>query len=189
MRLKFLRQNSSRKKLKQKWRKPSGIHSKLRLNKAGHRKKPSPGFRSPKKERASNVSLINSIYGLTNAKQSILLSSNLGLKKRLEILKRARELNLNILNIKNPDEFIKKANESLEKRKQEKKKKETEKRKSKEKSVKQAEKKKQDEKKGGQEKEVEKFKPEVAPIVKERQIDVPQKQPQQISRPTAPKQK
>ncbi len=191
MKLKFLRQNSNRKKLKQKWRKPSGIHSKLRLNKAGHRKKPSPGFRNQKKERVSNVSLINSIYDLSNAKQSILLSSSLGLKKRLEILKRARELNLNILNIKNPDEFIKKANESLEKRKHEKKKKETEKSKSKEKSVKEAEKKKQDEKKAGQEKEVEKSKPkpEATQVVKEKPGDIGHKQQSQIIRPTAPKQK
>ena len=141
MRLKFLRQNVGKKKLKVKWRNPTGIHSKLRLNKAGHRKKPSPGFRAPKKERVAKISLIKNLNDLINAKSSILISSKLGLKKKIEVLKRAKEMKLNVLNVKNIDEFINKSNEVLEKRRQEKKKKETEKKKSKEKSVKEAKKK------------------------------------------------
>ena len=156
MKRKFIRQQGAgKKKLKLKWRRPRGIHSKLRLNKAGHRKKPSQGFRSSRKDRKSNINLITSIKDLTNAKPSILLSSKLGLKKKLEILKMAEESKLNILNIKNLGEFVKKAEEDLEKRKAKKKKKETDKKKSKEKAVKDAE-------KSRQKKEEEKSKLEVA---------------------------
>ncbi len=182
MKQRFVRQNISRKRLEVKWRRPRGIHSKLRLNKAGHIKKPSSGFRAPKKERTSKTTFIKSINELADAKQSILLSSKLGLKKKLEILKRAKDLKLNVLNIKNIDEFISKANEFMEKKKQEKKKKETEKKKSKEKAVKETE------KKSGTGKEQERPKPE-SPIMGENPKVVQQKQQQQISRQTAPKQK
>lgn len=47
---KFIRQDTNRaKKFKIKWRKPKGMHSKLRLNKKGHQKSPSQGYRAPKK--------------------------------------------------------------------------------------------------------------------------------------------
>ncbi|MBS3150989.1 hypothetical protein J4443_01245 [Candidatus Woesearchaeota archaeon] len=156
----FVRQNISRKRLRVKWRRPRGIHSKLRLNKAGHIKKPSQGFRAPRKERIPSTTFIEGIKDLVNAKPSILLSSKLGLKKKLEILKRAGELKLNVLNIKNIDEFISKANESMEKKRQEKKKRRTDKKKSKEKAVKETEKKKQEEKKSEPEKHQEESKGE-----------------------------
>ncbi|MBI2507592.1 hypothetical protein HYV89_01430 [Candidatus Woesearchaeota archaeon] len=155
MKIKFLRQQvAGKKKLKIKWRRPRGIHSKLRLKKAGHRKKPSVGFRSQRKDRRSSTSLVTSINDLTNAKQSILLSSKLGLKKKLEILKRASELKLKVLNVKGVDEFIKKSRENIEKRKSENKKREVDKKKSKEKIAKDADKSKK--------KEEEKTKHEVA---------------------------
>ena len=145
MKRKFVRQNISRKRLEVKWRRPRGIHSKLRLNKAGHIKKPSPGFMARRKDRVKTA-LIRNINDLTNAKQSALLSSKLGLKKKLEILKMAQELKLKILNVKNIDEFIRKTNEIIEKKKQGKKKREIEKKKSKEKTTKEIEKKKVEEK-------------------------------------------
>ncbi len=141
MKQKFVRQNILRKRLNVRWRKPRGIHSKLRLNKAGHIKKPSPGFRNARKDRVLKFSLIKNLKDLINAKNDILLSSNLGLKKRIEVLKRAKELKLNVLNVKNIDEFISNAAQSLEKKRHEKKNKLTEKKKSKEKATKEAEKK------------------------------------------------
>lgn len=155
MKMSFIRQGVGKKKLEKKWRRPRGIHSKLRLNKAGHRKKPSPGFRSSRKDRKPNVILVTSAKDLVNANQSILLSSKIGLKKKLELLKLAGESKLNILNIKNVDEFVKMAKENLEKARMEKKKKKADKKKSKEKAVGDAEKSKQ-------KKEGEKSKLEVA---------------------------
>ena len=44
----FIRQdNPKRKKLNYKWRKPKGIHSKMRHNRRGKRGSPSPGYGSP----------------------------------------------------------------------------------------------------------------------------------------------
>ncbi len=138
MKQRFVRQNISRKRLKLKWRRPKGIHSKLRLNKAGHIKKPSPGFRARRKDRIK-IMLIRNINDLTNAKQSALLSSKLGLKKKIEILRRAQEIKLKILNVKNIDEFIKKTKEIIEKKKQEKKEKGIKKKKTREAEKKKAE--------------------------------------------------
>ncbi|MEK6856640.1 MAG: eL32 family ribosomal protein [Nanoarchaeota archaeon] len=146
MKQKFVRQNISRKRLNVRWRKPRGIHSKLRLNKAGHIKKPSPGFRNERKNRVSKITLIKNLKDLVNAKNEILLSSRLGLRKKIEVLKRAKELNLKVLNVKSPDEFIKNVIQAIEKKKHEKKNKLTEKKKSKEKSTKEAEKKPEPEK-------------------------------------------
>lgn len=155
MKQRFVRQNILRKGLKVKWRKPKGIHSKLRLNKAGHIKKPSPGFRSRRKDRVK-LAVIKNINELANAKQSALISSKLGMKKKIEIVKRAQELKLNVLNIKNPEEFIRNANEMMEKKKQEKKKKTIEKKRSKENVTKGAEKekKKEEEKSKDTQKEI-----------------------------------
>lgn len=143
MKPKFVRQNISRKRLIVKWRRPRGLHSKLRLNKAGHIKKPSPGFRKARKERIQTITLVKNLKDLTNAKQNILLSSNIGLKKKIEILKKSKDLKLNVLNVnlKNIDEFIKRSNDLMERKKQEKKKKQVDKKKSEERAVKSAEKK------------------------------------------------
>ena len=44
----FIRQdNPKRPKLSDKWRKPKGIHSKIRHHFKGRRKMPSPGYKSP----------------------------------------------------------------------------------------------------------------------------------------------
>ena len=142
MKQKFVRQNISRKRLAVKWRRPRGLHSKLRLNKAGHIKKPSPGFRNARNERISKITLIKNLKDLINAKQHVLLSSSLGLRKRIEILKRIKDLKLDVLNVKNIDEFINKVNQTIERNKQKKKSKHAEKKKSKEKAVKETERKK-----------------------------------------------
>ena len=48
----FLRQKSKQiKRLGKKWRKPKGLHSKLRLSKKGHSQSVSSGWRSPHKVR------------------------------------------------------------------------------------------------------------------------------------------
>ena len=96
-----------------------------------------------KKDRIK-IMIIKNINDVGNVKQSALLSSKLGLKKKIEILKRASELKIKILNVKNIDEFIKKTNESFEKKKHDKKKKEIEKKKTKEKTSKEPEKKTED---------------------------------------------
>ena len=125
--MKFLRQDTNKEiGIRKKWRKPRGRQSKLRLNKAGHRKKPSQGFRTSKQNRhlvsGAKVNLVNNLQDLSTLKDAtVLLSAKLGLKKKLELLKKAKELHLQVLNIKNIEDFIKKTTELFEKKKQERK--------------------------------------------------------------------
>lgn len=118
----FIRQDAHKKKrLGSKWRRPKGLHSKIRLNLRGRAKKVSKGYRSPKKVRYMHKSglmpcVIRSFSDLKNIdakKICLIISSSLGNKKRIAILKKAKELGLNILNIKNPDEFVKKVEDDI----------------------------------------------------------------------------
>src|SRR3989344_2169827 len=105
--LKFKRQNFLLKKLKDSWRRPRGIHSKLRLKKRGKGKRPKIGYGNDRKIRGltknQHYTYINNIKDLENIKNSIIISSNIGLKKKLGIITKAKELGLNILNMGNTD--------------------------------------------------------------------------------------
>lgn len=112
----FIRQdNPKRMKLNYKWRKPKGIHSKIRHRFKGRRKMPSPGYKSPAKVKnlhssgleMINVASVEDIKTLKKETQGIIISKSTGDKKRLEILKKAKELNINVLNL-NANEHIKK---------------------------------------------------------------------------------
>ena len=126
---KFKRQDFQLKKLKNKWRRPKGLHSKLRLKKSGHQKKPSIGYKKPEKLRNLVLSKfkfvkVNSLKDLEYAKEGIVISKNVGNKKRIKIIEKALELKLKILNIKNPEEFVKKITDELKVKRERKKKKE-----------------------------------------------------------------
>ena len=149
----FLASDSNRIKFKSKWRKPRGLHNKRRLKKAGHQKNPSQGYRSPKLVRGLHTSGLNliTIYNLNDIQnidpktQIIEFSSNIGLKKKLDLLEKCKEKKLQISNIKDIDKFIKEAKEKLEANKKIKTKKAQEKKKSKKEAEKKAEEKKKEE--------------------------------------------
>ncbi len=112
----FIRQdNPKRMKLSYKWRKPKGIHSKIRHHFKGRRKMPSPGYKSPIKVRGlhhSGLKIVKvySVEDITKTKQKVegvVVSKSVGMRKRLEIFKKAKELKITILNL-NLDEQIKK---------------------------------------------------------------------------------
>ena len=192
MRKKFLRQDVN-KGLEPKWRRPRGRHSKLRLNKAGHWKKPSTGFKRPVVDRYKHpsglyteiVSNINQLEGLNG--KGALISSTLGLRKKIELLQKAKELKITVLNVKNVEEFIKTSLDSLQKRKEEKNKKQTHKKKSREESLKKAEKKKEENKEEAQQKEAKDVK--LAPETREPAKSLPQKENKHMHRVSAPLQK
>src|SRR3989338_11345235 len=82
----FIRQEyPARKNLKKTWRKPKGIHSKMRKKKLGKRKSPSVGYKSPKLVRGLSKEglipiLIQGSIDLTkvNKNNIIILSRTLG---------------------------------------------------------------------------------------------------------------
>lgn len=113
----FLRQDTSlffklgrgRRKL-QKWRKPKGRHSKMRQKRKSYPASPSIGYRKNLKERGKINDffplLIENLSDLNKAKKEnmLILSSRLGAKKKLEIIKKAEEKKIKILNVGGQDE-------------------------------------------------------------------------------------
>jgi len=123
----FIKQDYQRRKRlgrKLKWRKPKGIHSKIRHHFKGRRKMPSPGYKSPRKVRnlhssglmIINVASIDNLKEIKRENEGIFIAKNVGIKKRLEIFKKAKELNINVLNL-NVDEQIKKIEDSINSKK------------------------------------------------------------------------
>jgi large subunit ribosomal protein L32e len=94
------------KRVKESWRRPRGIHSKIREREKGKIKMPAVGWRTPKKLRYLHPSgfkevLIHSPKDLEKVdrqKEAIRIAHTVGKKKRQEILKKAEELKLKVLN-------------------------------------------------------------------------------------------
>jgi len=105
---KFIMQGyGRRKRVKARWRYPTGIHSKLRHRKAGHIPVVSTGWRSPADVRGLHnsglqmvlVSNMKQLSEIRKDSQGIIISSKVGMKKRLAIIEEARKLGIQILNI------------------------------------------------------------------------------------------
>ncbi len=103
----FNRHDTQKKKrLGLSWRKPRGLHNKLRQQVSAKGKLVRPGFGSPKAVRGFHPSgfpeiLVNNVADLTKAEGCVVrIASTVGQKKRLEIQAKAAELNLKVLNIK-----------------------------------------------------------------------------------------
>ena len=118
----FIRQDYHKKPgLKRKWRKPKGLHSKLRLNKRGKFKKVSKGYRSPREVRGLHktgleerrINNIKQLDALDHKKHGVIISSTTGKKNRIGILKKSKELGFNVLNIRNPEDYIKNAEQEM----------------------------------------------------------------------------
>jgi len=126
----FIRQDAHKKRLKKRWIRPRGLHSKVRLKKAGHPKRVSCGYRAPNQVRGLSkeglvTKLIFNDEGLNDInkeKEGVIIASCVGLKNKIVLLKKAKEKGIKILNI-NVDEYLKKKEEEIKKRLEEKKKK------------------------------------------------------------------
>ncbi len=121
----FIRQdNPKRMKVNDKWRKPKGIHSKIRHHFKGRRKMPSTGYKSPKKVKGFHSSglIMVRVFSSADVKnikkenEGIIIPKNIGMKKRLEILKKSKELGVKTLNL-NLDENIKRIEEFINSKK------------------------------------------------------------------------
>ena len=122
----FLRQETNRhsrigfwRKKLQKWRRPKGIDSKMRLRMKGHSKCPSPGYKSPKKDsgRIQNKIpvLVRTIKDLEKmTKENIAILARVGAKRKVELIKFANEKKIQMLNVPSPDKKIKKKSDNIE---------------------------------------------------------------------------
>ncbi len=113
MKKKFLRQNAKNlKRVKKKWRKPRGIHSKLRIHKKSRGNVPTPGYGSPKATRGLHPSGLNEVLifniqdldAINPKTHSCRVGSTVGRKKRVGILKKAKEMNIKVLNPQRAEE-------------------------------------------------------------------------------------
>ena len=105
----FLRDEGFRyKRIPKNWRRPTGYTSKLRMNLKYRPSKVRVGFRGPKTVRGLHASgfeevMIHTVKELeiiNPKKQAVRIGGTVGTKKRLDIAKRAGELDIRVLNMK-----------------------------------------------------------------------------------------
>ena len=105
----FLRDEGFRyKRIPKNWRRPTGYTSKLRINLKYRPSKVRVGFRAPKIVRGLHASgfeevMIHTVKELETIdpkKQAVRIGGTVGTKKRLEIAKRASELDIRVLNMR-----------------------------------------------------------------------------------------
>ena len=122
----FVRQDSHKKpKLGNKWRRPKGIQSKMRLHKRGYRRSISKGWKSPKEVRGLDrdgfmpviIHALNQLINIDKETQSIIIASDVGQKKKVDLVKEALKLNLSITNF-DAEKYLNKVEEKLKKKKQ-----------------------------------------------------------------------
>jgi large subunit ribosomal protein L32e len=104
----FLREEWFRyKRIPKNWRRPDGISSKMRRNFKYRPSKVRVGFRGPKDVRGLHSSgfeevivyNVNDLEGINPKKQAARIGGSVGTKKRLDIEKKANELDVRILNL------------------------------------------------------------------------------------------
>jgi len=110
--IKFLRRNWNRhsrlgkgRKKKQVWRKPKGRHNKVREKQKGNPARVRIGYKQTEKKKPM---LINSIKEIETAKAGeTIIMGKIGMKKKIEIVKKAKEKGIKIHNI-NIKKFLEK---------------------------------------------------------------------------------
>ncbi len=104
---KFQRQESWRyKRVKESWRRPKGIDSKMRKKVKGWPTSVDVGYRGPKLARGLHPSAyrevlvynVDDLIGIDPGTEAIRIAHAVGAKKRAEILNRAREMGIHVLN-------------------------------------------------------------------------------------------
>jgi len=103
----FIRQESWRYiRVKENWRRPRGIDSKMRLKKKGKPPLPSVGYRVPRLVRGRHpsgfievlVHNVKELEGIDPSKYAVRIGASVGKRKRIEIIKKADELGIRVLN-------------------------------------------------------------------------------------------
>ena len=103
--MRHLKLGKSRKKLLR-WRKPRGRDSKMRTRRIGYPATVSIGYGSPKsnsnKINGKNFVVVNNMKELENTDKNnlVILSSRLGARKKMEMIKKAEQMNIQIHNLR-----------------------------------------------------------------------------------------
>ena len=136
--MKFTRHEAGQKaRIGSSWRRPKGHQNKMRLSKKGHKASISQGYRRQKSLRGSHKKTQLALVTIQNVKElehidpktTAIIIGNVGVKKKLDIIKQAQDKNITITNI-DPAKFeerVKQKKELKKQKDQQKKKKEEEK--------------------------------------------------------------
>ncbi|MEM4246787.1 MAG: 50S ribosomal protein L32e [Candidatus Woesearchaeota archaeon] len=108
------------------WRRPRGLHSKMRHRFAGHRALVDPSYGSPKEAYGLHpsgfepvlVHTLNELLQINPKLQGAVLGSTLGMPRRIALLEKAKELGVRVLNVKNIDDELRQIRESIAARKE-----------------------------------------------------------------------
>lgn len=103
---KFIRQDAHKRSMKEGWRSPKGLHSKIGDNRKGYRKPLRGGYQTPVAVRGldkaglrpTNVATIAALAALDPKSHSVILNGQLGGRKKLTIIEAARAKGFAIAN-------------------------------------------------------------------------------------------
>ncbi len=109
----FRREDRNKKvRLKGKWRKPKGIHSKMRHAFRGRAPVVGPGYRIPVGERGKDVAgklivLVHNSHDLQalSSDSAIIIAASVGARLRLSIMDAAEKSGISITNIRKPGDY------------------------------------------------------------------------------------
>ncbi len=123
----FMRADGHKKKeVGKEWRKPKGLHNKMRLQKRGYRRTIKKGWGSPNSvkylhpsgKREVIVSCIADLDLLDPKTDGAIISSTVGTRLKVTLVTSAIEKNLTILNLKDPNKFLSEIKARLDKKKE-----------------------------------------------------------------------
>lgn len=122
----FTRSDSNKKKrMSKNWRRPNGLHSKMRLSHKGFKRSVSIGYRSPvllrnvgrdglKKVLVKNLSELQKL----DPRKNSAVIAGIGLKKKIEILKEAQKRKIKVCNVKDIQKFLDDAEKKIAERRE-----------------------------------------------------------------------
>lgn len=119
---KFARHDSNVRKQFKSWRKPRGMHNKLRMRVRGHMNPVKQGYGSPLRfidKHGLKLTLVRNPDELKklNPKEHSVIIGNIGLKKKMVLVKKCNEIGFRIVNIKDVSKFLEEKNSLIESRK------------------------------------------------------------------------
>ncbi|MDP7180550.1 MAG: 50S ribosomal protein L32e [Candidatus Woesearchaeota archaeon] len=124
----FIRQDAHKKpRIGYKWRRPNGSDSKMRRGMKGYRRSVALGWGSPNEVKGLHKSGLKMVIvhsekdmdGLDSSKEGIIIGGTVGMRKKVLMLKKANEKGIEVLNVKNVDDYLKNVDELNKKKKSE----------------------------------------------------------------------
>jgi len=102
----FNRYGANAKRVGKSWRRPRGRDNKMRKGEKAKGKRPSIGYGAPKETRFLHpsgfrevlIANVNELKKIDPIKEAVRISSKVGKKKKIEIINKAKELEIKVLN-------------------------------------------------------------------------------------------